>query len=118
LLNENNHILTTNGKIKRASASMLLLDNACPHTAARTRALLEHLNWELFDHTSYIPDHALSDYHLFTCMKNWLGPQRFNNIEDLMEGAKTWLSSQAADFFSLKHTRTYSSIRKVPQFQR
>jgi hypothetical protein len=26
---------------------VLLHDNARPHTAARTRALLEHLNWEL-----------------------------------------------------------------------
>jgi hypothetical protein len=25
-------------------------DNARPHTAARTRALLEFFNWELFDH--------------------------------------------------------------------
>jgi hypothetical protein len=27
---------------------VLLHDNARPHTAARTRALLEHFNWELF----------------------------------------------------------------------
>jgi hypothetical protein len=35
---------------------------------------------------------------LFTYLKNWLGPQRFNNNK-LMESVKTWLSSQAADFF-------------------
>jgi hypothetical protein len=29
---------------------MLLHDNACPHTAARTQALLEHFNLELFEH--------------------------------------------------------------------
>jgi histone-lysine N-methyltransferase SETMAR len=90
--------LTTNGKIKRASASLLLHDNAPPHTAARTRALLENFSWELFDHT-HIPDHAPSDYYLFPYLKDWLGSQRFNNIEDLMEGVKTWLSPQAADFF-------------------
>jgi transposase len=59
---------------------VLLHGNARPHTAARTRALLEHLNWELFDHPPYSPDFAPSDYHLFTYLKNWL-------------------SSQAADFF-------------------
>jgi hypothetical protein len=32
------------------SGVVLLHDNACPHTVARTRALLEHFNWELFDH--------------------------------------------------------------------
>jgi polysaccharide deacetylase 2 family uncharacterized protein YibQ len=52
----------------------------------------------LFDHPSYSPGLAPSDYHLFTYLKNWLGSQRFNNNE-LMEGFKTWLSLQAADFF-------------------
>jgi histone-lysine N-methyltransferase SETMAR len=66
------------------SCVMLLRDNARPHTstAARTRALLEHFNWELFDHIPYSPDLAPSDYHLFTrtYLKNWLGSQLFNNI--------------------------------------
>jgi transposase len=41
---------------------MLLHDNARPHarTAARTRALLEHFNWELFDHPPYTSDLAPS----------------------------------------------------------
>jgi hypothetical protein len=73
---------------------VLLHDNVFLHTAARTRALLEHLNWELFDHLPYSPDLAPSDYHLFTYLKNWLISQHFNNNE-LMEGAKKWLSSQA-----------------------
>jgi hypothetical protein len=29
---------------------MLLHDNVRQHTAAHTRALLDHFNWELFDH--------------------------------------------------------------------
>jgi hypothetical protein len=75
-------------------------DNARPHTAAaRTRALLEHFNWELFDDPPYGPNLALSDCHLFTYLKNWFRSQRFNNNEQLMEGVKTWLSSQAADIF-------------------
>jgi hypothetical protein len=54
----------------------------------------------LFDHPPYSPDLAPSDYHLFTCtyLKNWLGSQHFCNNEKMMEGVKTWLSSQAADF--------------------
>jgi hypothetical protein len=50
------------------------------------------------DHPPYSPDLAPSDYHLLTYLKNWLGSQSFNNNE-LMEGVKTWLSSQAADLF-------------------
>jgi histone-lysine N-methyltransferase SETMAR len=50
--------------------------------------VLEHFNWELFDHPPYSPDLALSNYHLFTCLKNWLESQSFNNNEDFMESAK------------------------------
>jgi hypothetical protein len=32
------------------SNAVFLHDNARPHKAARTGALLEHFNWELFDH--------------------------------------------------------------------
>jgi transposase len=67
---------------------MLLHDNARPHTAAHTWALLQHFNWELFDHPPYSNDLAPSDYHLFTYLKNWLWSQRFNNNEELMEGVK------------------------------
>jgi hypothetical protein len=52
----------------------------------------------LFDHPLYSPDLTLSRYNLFTYLTNWLGSQRFNNNEELMEGVKMWLSSQAADF--------------------
>jgi transposase len=71
------------------SGVVLLLDNACPHTAAHIRELLEHFNWELFDHPPYSHDLAPSDYHLFTYLKNWLASQRLNNNEELMEGVKT-----------------------------
>jgi hypothetical protein len=89
---------------------MLLHDNARLHTTARTRALLEHFNWELFDHLPYSPDLTPSDYHLFTNLMNWLQSQRFNNNEKLMEGVSMWLSSQAADFFDTGIQKTCSPI--------
>jgi histone-lysine N-methyltransferase SETMAR len=49
-----------------------LYDNARPHLFVRTLALLEHLNWELFDHPPYSPNLMPNDYHLFTFLKNWL----------------------------------------------
>jgi histone-lysine N-methyltransferase SETMAR len=78
---------------------MLLQDKALPHTAARTRALLEYFSLEFFDHPPYSLDLAPSDYRLFIFLKNWLPSQRFNNNEELMESVKMWLSSQAANFF-------------------
>jgi hypothetical protein len=78
---------------------VLLHDKAHQHAAARTRALLEHFNWELFVKPPYSPDLVPGDYHLFTYPKNWLGSQRFSNNEELMEVVKSCLSSQTADFF-------------------
>ncbi|PNF17735.1 hypothetical protein B7P43_G07388 [Cryptotermes secundus] len=74
---------------------VLIHGNARPYTAARTRALLEHFSWELFDRPPYSPDLALINYHLFTYRS-----QRFNNSEDLMDSVKSWLS-QEADFFDI-----------------
>jgi len=50
----------------------LLHDKARPHTAARTNALVNLFDWEIFDHPLYSPDLLPSGYHLFTKMKVWL----------------------------------------------
>jgi hypothetical protein len=73
--------------------------NGCLHTAACTQTLLEHFACEFFDHPPCSSDLAPSYYHLFTYLKSWLRSQRFNNKEGLMEGVKTWVSSQAVDVF-------------------
>jgi transposase len=78
----------------------LLHDNTRSHTAARTRALLEQFNWELFGHPPYSLDRAPSDYHLFIYLKNWLRSQLFSSNE-LMEGVKACLNSQTADSFDI-----------------
>jgi hypothetical protein len=36
---------------------------------------------------------------------NWFGSKRFNNNEELMEGVKTWLKSQAAHSFDTSCSR-------------
>jgi histone-lysine N-methyltransferase SETMAR len=66
------------------SGVVFLHDNARPHTDNHTQALLAYFNRELFDHPSYSPDLAPSDYHLLTYLKNWLGSQHFNNNAELM----------------------------------
>jgi hypothetical protein len=52
---------------------VLLHDNGHLHTSACTRALLEHFNWELFDHVSYSPYLAPSNYHLFASWRTEWG---------------------------------------------
>jgi hypothetical protein len=92
---------------------VLLHDNERPHTAACARALLEHFSWELFDHHLCSPDLTPRDYHLFTYLQNWLESQYLNNNEELMEGVKTWLSSQAADFFDTGEQKFISDTRNA-----
>jgi hypothetical protein len=53
----------------------------------------------LFNYPPCNPDLTPGDDHLLTYLKNWLWSQGIIINEKLMEGAKTWLSSQAADFF-------------------
>jgi hypothetical protein len=48
---------------------VLLHNNARPHSAARTNALIKLFNWEIFDQPSYSQDLAPTDYNLFTNMK-------------------------------------------------
>jgi hypothetical protein len=63
---------------------MLHHDNVHLHTAACTRALLEHFNWELRDNPPYSPDLTPSNYNLFIYLGTWLGSQNFNNTEELI----------------------------------
>jgi transposase len=74
---------------------VLLHDNASPHTAARTNALIKCFNWEIFGQPPYRPDLAPKDYHLFSKMKFWLGTQHFHSNEELRDGV-TARTSQLA----------------------
>ena len=84
---------------KLSSKVLFFHDNASPHTANRTRELLDHFGWEVFAHAPYSPDLAPSDYHLFPNMKTWLATQCFDNDAELQAGMNEWLKSQAAKFY-------------------
>jgi hypothetical protein len=54
----------------RLSEGILLLhNNACSHTAARTLETLRKLKWEVMGHPAHIPDLVPSDFHLFGPLK-------------------------------------------------
>jgi hypothetical protein len=103
-------------RVIMTSGVVLLYDNARPYTAARTQAVMEYFIWELFDHRPYNLDLAPNDYHLFTYLKKWFRSQRFSNTEEFMGGVKTWLSSQAADFFDTGIQKHFP-IQLLPQFR-
>ncbi|KAJ4448311.1 hypothetical protein ANN_10326, partial [Periplaneta americana] len=63
---------------------VLLHDNARPHTARLTAAVLTEFGWELFDQPPYSPDLAPSDFHVFLHLRKFLSSgERFGNDEEL-----------------------------------
>ena len=84
---------------KLSSKVLFFHDNACLHTANRTRELLDHFGWEVFHRPPYSLDLAPSDYHLFPNMKTWLATQHFDDEAELQAGMNEWLKSQAAKLY-------------------
>jgi len=69
----------------------LLHDNARSHTARLTQDLLVSFGWDIVTHPPYSLDLALSDYHLFNKLKEFLGGQRFSNDEEVQDAVENWL---------------------------
>ena len=79
---------------------MLPHDNARPHAAARTQAVLREFGWEVFEHPAYSPDLAPSDFHLFPALKEFLGGRRFKRNEEVKDTVKEWLNGLAAEVYN------------------
>jgi hypothetical protein len=58
----------------------LLRDNALPHSAHVTTALLEKFKCDILDHLPYSPDLAPSDFHLFLRLKKHLTGKNFKTV--------------------------------------
>ncbi|GFX28041.1 histone-lysine N-methyltransferase SETMAR [Trichonephila clavipes] len=74
-------------------------DNARPHTANRTTALVERFGWEMVSHQPYSPDLAPSDFHLFPELKKNLGGTQFQTDEEVQNAVVNFLHGQAAEFY-------------------
>ena len=79
----------------------LLHDNARPHSAHVTTALLEKFKWDILDHPPYSPVLASSDFHLFLHLK-----KKFDDDDEVQDEVITWFKEHAADFY-------YSGIQKL-----
>lgn len=78
---------------------LLQQDNARPHTARRTKEVLNDLRWELLPHPPYSPDLAPSDYHLFPNMKKPLRGVRFESLNDVKRAINRWIAETPKNFF-------------------
>jgi hypothetical protein len=73
---------------------VLLQDNACPHTATSTHALLADFAWDVFFHP-YSSDLAPSYFRLFMHLKLFLGSTRMGRNEEVKKMVKDWFSGLA-----------------------
>jgi hypothetical protein len=87
---------------------MLLHDNARPHAAARTQAMLQEFCWEVFER----PDLAPSDFHLFPKLNEFLGGRRFKSDEEVKDAVKEWLNGLAAEVYEEGIVRLLSRLDK------
>ncbi|KAG5318537.1 MOS1T transposase, partial [Pseudoatta argentina] len=75
-------------------------DNARPHVAASTTALLNQFSWDVLTHPPYSPDLAPSDYHLFTKLKESLAGKRFQSDEEVQTAVTNWTKELAGSFYA------------------
>ena len=82
-----------------ARGTVLIHDNARPHTARQTQTLLhDEFHSDTFDRPPYSSDLAPSDFYLFLKMKDYLAGKRFTD-DDLQHAVVDWLNSQAAVWY-------------------
>ena len=54
-------------------------NNVRPHTAAKTVEIINQFGWELLPHFPFIPDLALSDFHLFGSLKEFTSDEEIKS---------------------------------------
>jgi hypothetical protein len=91
---------------------MLLHDDARPHAAARTQAMLQEFGWEVFEHPAYSPDSAKSDFHLFPKLKEFFGGKRVETDAEVKETVTAWLNGLAAEFYDEGIVKLFSRLDK------
>jgi hypothetical protein len=57
------------------------------------------MGWEVLPHTSYSPDLAPSDYHLFGYVKDQLAGQRFETREAIQKAVRQCLRMAGTEFY-------------------
>jgi len=79
--------------------TILLHDNARPHTARQTHLKLLDLCWEVLPHPPYSPDLAPSDYHLFVALDRHMGGKQYANQDDLKTDLANFFVAQPPEFY-------------------
>ena len=91
----------------RAKENYFPHDKARPHVAMATTEKLDELGWTVLPHPAYLPDIALTDYHLFLSLSNSLSKRNFTDEIELKLYFQVFFGSKSPDFYS-------SGIPKLP----
>lgn len=80
----------------------LLHGNARSHTVRIYQELLTSSGWEIVNRSPYSADlAALSDFHLFTELKEFLGGKRHSNDDEVKQTAEKWLQGLAGEVYNM-----------------
>ena len=79
---------------------MLPRDSAPIHKSTITHAAVQYTSFTEVNHPAYSLDIALSDYHLFLNLKNFLRSKNFENDDEAIITVNHYLESLDSDFFS------------------
>ena len=90
----------------------ILHDNARPHTASLTLALLEKFKWKIVPHPPYSPDLAPSDYHLFPKLKSELAGEHFETENEVRTAVETCLKNLDGEFYAAGMSKLILRLKK------
>jgi hypothetical protein len=96
----------------------MLHDNAHTHTAATTQDLIATFGWEQFDHPSYSPHLAPSDFYVFLHLKTFHGGWQLTqglhcrHHHSMMQGYKNWCPAMTSAS-TMVETMSKSSVRYI-----
>ncbi|WKY05876.1 hypothetical protein Q1695_006243 [Nippostrongylus brasiliensis] len=86
-------------KRRNRNHGVLLHDNARPHTARRTKNVIQAYGWEILPHPPYSPDLAPSDFHLLRSLSNAISGTSFDSEAQLGTWLDEFFESKSPDFY-------------------
>jgi len=68
--------------------------------AKSTREKLLKLGWITVPHPPYSPDPALTDYHLFRSLSNYLSERKFDEVDGVKMDLINFFDQKSQDFYA------------------